>query len=141
MLRSVLVPPGTGAKAAIAGYDLAGKTGTTSDFRDAWFVGYTGGFVTAVWVGKDDNTPMRHVTGGSAPAELWRAFMAAALPRLKVASIPSGRTAPAAEPDLIGDILTNTAGMSQGAGATDGGDAGDDKTQPASPPEAPGPPQ
>ena len=39
------------------GYDLAGKTGTTSDYRDAWFVGYTGGFVTAVWVGKDDNKP------------------------------------------------------------------------------------
>ena len=48
---------------------MAGKTGTTSDYRDAWFVGYTGGFVTAVWVGKDDNTPMKRVTGGGAPAE------------------------------------------------------------------------
>jgi penicillin-binding protein 1A len=40
----------------VAGYDIAGKTGTTSDYRDAWFVGYTGGFVAAVWTGKDDNT-------------------------------------------------------------------------------------
>ena len=54
-------------RAAIAGRDLAGKTGTTSDYKDAWFVGYTGGFVTAVWVGKDDNTAMRGVTGGSSP--------------------------------------------------------------------------
>ena len=116
MLRTVLVAPGTGTKAAVPGYDLAGKTGTTSDFKDAWFVGYTGGFVTAVWVGKDDNTAMRHVTGGSAPAELWRGFMAAALPRLKVQPIPGGR-APA-QSDLIDDILSNTQGLSQGANTT-----------------------
>jgi penicillin-binding protein 1A len=115
MLRKVLVPPGTGVRAAIPGYDLAGKTGTTSDFRDAWFVGYTGGFVTAVWVGKDDDTPMRHVTGGSAPADLWRGFMTAALPQLKVQAIPGGQT-PAAPPseDPVGDLLNSTSGLSQG---------------------------
>ncbi len=125
MMRSVLVPPGTGTRAAIPGYDLAGKTGTTSDFRDAWFVGYTGGFVAAVWVGKDDDAPMRHVTGGSAPADLWRQFMAASLPRLKVQSIPTGQTvpAPAAQDDNpVSDLLGNTAGLSQGQPDADDAD-------------------
>jgi penicillin-binding protein 1A len=108
MLRSVIAS-GTGTRAAISGYDLAGKTGTTSDYKDAWFMGYTGGFVTAVWVGKDDNTPMRKVTGGGAPAEIWRAFMATALPHLQVRSIPTG---PQAQPgvvmgDPLGDLLSN----------------------------------
>jgi penicillin-binding protein 1A len=105
MLRQV-VAAGTGARAKIAGYDLAGKTGTTSDYRDAWFVGYTGGFVTAVWVGRDDNTPMKRVTGGGAPAEIWRAFMAPVLPHIQAQTIPGG-AAPAAEPDAIGNILSN----------------------------------
>jgi len=93
MLRGV-VTSGTGRSAAIAGRDIAGKTGTTSDYKDAWFVGYTGGFVTAVWVGKDDATPMRGVTGGAAPAAIWKSFMEAALPRLNVASIPNGPPMP-----------------------------------------------
>jgi penicillin-binding protein 1A len=95
MMRGV-VTSGTGTRANVAGYDLAGKTGTTSDYKDAWFVGYTGGFVTAVWVGKDDNKPMRRVTGGGAPAGIWRDYMTAALPRLKVQPIPGGEL-PAAE--------------------------------------------
>lgn len=120
MLRSVLVSPGTGGRAQIRGYDLAGKTGTTSDYRDAWFVGYTGGFVTAVWVGKDDNSPMARVTGGGAPAEIWRAFMTAALPRLKVASIPDGPNAPPEAPppgsdDPIGDLLSRSGQDGEGA--------------------------
>ncbi|MBS0411035.1 MAG: penicillin-binding protein 1A [Proteobacteria bacterium] len=108
MLRQVLAPGGTGGRAKVAGYDIAGKTGTTSDYKDAWFVGYTGGFVTAVWVGKDDNTPMKRVTGGAAPAEIWRAFMAQALPRIQAQPIPGGE-APAAAPgtgDAIGDVLS-----------------------------------
>ncbi|GLS00883.1 penicillin-binding protein 1A [Brevundimonas denitrificans] len=93
MLRGVMTS-GTGRSAAIAGRDIAGKTGTTSDYKDAWFVGYTGGFVTAVWVGKDDNTPMRGVTGGSSPAAIWRGFMEAALPRLNAPAIPNGPAMP-----------------------------------------------
>ena len=89
MMRGV-VTGGTGTRANVPGYDLAGKTGTTSDYRDAWFVGYTGGFVTAVWVGKDDNKPMKRVTGGNVPAGIWRDYMTAALPRLKVEPIPGG---------------------------------------------------
>jgi len=136
MLKTVLVPPGTGVRAAFPGYELAGKTGTTSDFKDAWFVGYTGGFVTAVWTGKDDDTPMRHITGGMAPADLWRAFMSAALPHLKVGPIPGGPVPPPQQ-DLIGDILANSTGASEGANTTDttapdGGDGA--PAPPANPP-------
>jgi penicillin-binding protein 1A len=106
MMRQTIAS-GTGTRANVAGFDLAGKTGTTSDYKDAWFVGYTGGFVTAVWVGKDDNTPMKKVTGGGAPAGIWHDYMAAALPRLKVQPIPGGDVAPPPPegPDAIGAII------------------------------------
>jgi penicillin-binding protein 1A len=94
MLRTVLAPGGTGVRAAIPGRDLAGKTGTTSDFKDAWFCGFTGGLSTVVWVGRDDNRPMAAITGGSAPVDLWRAFMLAALRRLPNGPIPPGPPAP-----------------------------------------------
>jgi penicillin-binding protein 1A len=66
---------------------------------------YTGGFTAAVWVGRDDNTPMKKVTGGAAPAEIWRDFMTAALPRLNVKPIP-GDAQVAVDP--IGDLLDGT---------------------------------
>lgn len=107
MLRGV-VTSGSGRSAAISGRDLAGKTGTTSDYKDAWFVGYTGGFVTAVWVGKDDNTAMRGVTGGSSPAAIWKGFMEAALPRLDAPAIPNGPPMPEGwvAPDPVGDLMS-----------------------------------
>jgi penicillin-binding protein 1A len=116
MMRQVICC-GTGTGARVPNYDLAGKTGTTSDYRDAWFVGYTGGFVTAVWVGKDDNTPMRRVTGGGPPATIWREYMGAALPRLKVQPIPgSAQPAPPEPegPDVIGSIVNGVQDLFRG---------------------------
>ncbi len=113
IMRQVMIS-GTGVRARVPGRDVAGKTGTTSDYRDAWFVGYTGGFTAAVWTGRDDNTPMKRVTGGSSPADIWKMFMAASLPRLNVQGIPGGQAAPAATPtpgnDLIGDLLNGAGG-------------------------------
>jgi penicillin-binding protein 1A len=77
LLRAV-VAWGSG-KAANPKRPAAGKTGTSQDFRDAWFVGYTGELVTGVWMGNDDSSPMKRVTGGSLPALLWRDFTIPAL--------------------------------------------------------------
>jgi penicillin-binding protein 1A len=68
---------GTG-KRALLDRPMAGKTGTSSDYRDAWFMGFTGNYVTGVWVGNDDNSPMKKVTGGGVPAQIWHDYMAEA---------------------------------------------------------------
>jgi penicillin-binding protein 1A len=93
MMRTVMVS-GTGTHAMIPGHDLAGKTGTTSDYKDAWFCGYTGGLVTVVWTGRDDATPMRRITGATAPSEIWRSYMVQALKRLPNGPIPPGPPPP-----------------------------------------------
>lgn len=68
------VTQGTGRRAQI-GRPAAGKTGTSQEWRDAWFVGYTPDLVTGIWVGNDDGHPMKKVTGGGLPARIWRSFM------------------------------------------------------------------
>lgn len=78
MLQNV-VTHGTARAAEIKGHVVAGKTGTTQDYRDAWFVGFTSSLVTGVWVGNDDNSPMHAVAGGSLPAAAWRNFTTIAL--------------------------------------------------------------
>jgi penicillin-binding protein 1A len=94
MMRSVM-KSGTGSNAMVPGYDLAGKTGTTSDYKDAWFCGYTGGMVTIVWVGRDNNRPMAGITGAKAPSDIWRTYMKIALKRLPNSAIFPGTPAPA----------------------------------------------
>lgn len=69
------VEAGTGRRARLPGRDVAGKTGTTNDYRDAWFIGYIPDLVTGVWVGNDDNSPMKRVTGGNIPAMIWKDMM------------------------------------------------------------------
>ena len=73
-----VVTGGTGRGAAIVGHQAAGKTGTTQDYHDAWFVGFTADYVAGVWVGNDDSSPMKTVTGGSLPAAIWHDVMTAA---------------------------------------------------------------
>lgn len=77
MLTSV-IEVGT-ARGASIGRSAAGKTGTTSDYKDAWFIGYTPTMATGVWVGNDDSTPTKKITGGNIPARIWANYMRAAL--------------------------------------------------------------
>jgi penicillin-binding protein 1A len=86
MLMNV-INEGTGRGAAI-GRPAAGKTGTTSDYRDAWFMGYTPDLAAGVWVGNDNNSPMKKVTGGGIPARIWREFMKNALANTPAHSLP-----------------------------------------------------
>jgi penicillin-binding protein 1A len=69
------VTTGTGKSARLAERPTAGKTGTTQDFHDAWFVGFTADLVTGVWIGNDNAAPMKKVTGGGLPARVFHAFM------------------------------------------------------------------
>ena len=80
---------GTAHKAALPGWQAAGKTGTSQDFRDAWFVGYTANLVTGVWLGNDDNSPMKKVTGGGLPVDIWSRFMRDGHQGVPVAALPS----------------------------------------------------
>jgi len=86
MLVSV-VEQGTGRAARIS-RPAAGKTGTSQNYRDAWFVGFTADLVTGVWMGNDDSRPMKRVTGGSLPAQLWQQFMYKAHAGMAVKPLP-----------------------------------------------------
>jgi penicillin-binding protein 1A len=88
MMRETLVT-GTARKAEIGGgWAAAGKTGTSQDFRDAWFIGYSAHLVTGVWLGNDDSSPTRKTTGGSLPVEVWSRFMRPAHQGVAVAALP-----------------------------------------------------
>lgn len=78
-LMSRVVESGTGTRARIAGRQIGGKTGTGNDYRDAWFIGFTSGITTGVWVGNDGFQTTKKVTGGSIPAQIWRDYMVVAL--------------------------------------------------------------
>jgi penicillin-binding protein 1A len=81
---------GTARSGAIPGWDTAGKTGTSQDFRDAWFVGYTATLVAGVWLGNDDGEPTKRVSGGNLPVETWARFMKTALAGQRPAPLPGG---------------------------------------------------
>jgi penicillin-binding protein 1A len=102
MLSAVLVS-GTGQRAALARHPAAGKTGTSQDFRDAWFIGYTTHFVAGVWVGNDDGHAMNKVVGGSLPARLWHDVMTIAHEGLTPSALPG------AAPKSAGLASTNRA--------------------------------
>ncbi len=87
MLKAVVLE-GTGRKAALPDRPSAGKTGTTQDYRDAWFVGFTHDLVVGVWIGNDNRTPMKKVTGGTLPATIWHDFMVRTQTGVPVADLP-----------------------------------------------------
>ena len=123
-----VVMHGTGMSAAVAGHEAGGKTGTTQDFHDAWFVGFTADYVTSVWVGNDDSTPMKSVTGGSLPAQIWHATMTVAEKGLP--ATPLDKSAPQAPADdtLLfgtGDTYTPSAGDDEAGGGYSAGGGGD----------------
>ncbi|WP_029583934.1 transglycosylase domain-containing protein [Bradyrhizobium sp. URHD0069] len=90
MMQETLLS-GTARKAEIPGWMAAGKTGTSQDFRDAWFIGYTTHLVTGVWLGNDDNSPTKKATGGGLPVEVWTRFMRAAHQGVPVAALPGSQ--------------------------------------------------
>ena len=101
-----VVQSGTGRAAALRGREVAGKTGTSADYRDAWFVGFTPELVAGVWVGNDDSTSMKRVTGGALPAQIWGGFMLSALKGQRPTPLP--RAEPIYEP-LIAEVEDDAA--------------------------------
>jgi penicillin-binding protein 1A len=93
MMEETLIS-GTARKAEIPGWTAAGKTGTSQDFRDAWFIGYTANLVTGVWLGNDDNSPTKKATGGGLPVEVWTRFMRAAHQGVAAAALPNSQMGP-----------------------------------------------
>jgi penicillin-binding protein 1A len=123
---------GTAHKAQLPGWPAAGKTGTSQDFRDAWFIGYTGHLVTGVWLGNDDSTPTRKTTGGGLPVEIWSRYMKAAHQGVPVVSLPgvssgpliAGLTPPWGAPSMtppapVPQTQTPTPVRAEGAGGID----------------------
>jgi penicillin-binding protein 1A len=96
MMAETLIS-GTARRGQLSGWPAAGKTGTSQDFRDAWFIGYTGYLVAGVWLGNDDNAPTHHTTGGSLPVEIWSRFMKTAHQGVPVVEL-AGVAAPGFEP-------------------------------------------
>jgi penicillin-binding protein 1A len=92
MMQETLLS-GTAHKAELPGWMAAGKTGTSQDFRDAWFIGYTSKLVTGVWLGNDDSSPTKKATGGGLPVEIWTRFMKAAHQGVPVAALPNSQAA------------------------------------------------
>ncbi len=118
MLNAVVVQ-GTGRRAALSLHPVSGKTGTTQEFRDAWFVGYTAHWIGGVWVGNDDRRPMHKVMGSSLPARLWREIMGHAhegkAPTALPGTVPTAPLAPAPPKSTTEAAATSSAVVPPGS--------------------------
>ncbi|MGB0902529.1 transglycosylase domain-containing protein [Halocynthiibacter sp.] len=94
-MMSRVVAEGTGARAQLPGWQVAGKTGTTQGAKDAWFIGFTADYVVGVWMGNDDNKPLRGVTGGGLPATIWQEVMARITANMTPRPLPMTNPGPA----------------------------------------------
>jgi penicillin-binding protein 1A len=115
-----VVTNGTAAKAALDFATVAGKTGTSSSYRDAWFVGFTGALVTGVWVGYDDFRPMAGITGGSLPTQTWHSYMQVALRNYRtIPPIPGLAPHPnqVVEQQRLADLRRTDPGLAQAQAA------------------------
>jgi len=101
-----VVQTGTGQRADLSPRHVAAKTGTSQDWRDAWFVGYTADFVGGVWLGNDDNAPMSRVVGGSLPATIWKTYMIDAHRRIAVRPLPGIYDGYGSDDDYYGEAPT-----------------------------------
>lgn len=99
-LMGDVVAIGTGKAARLDDRPVAGKTGTTQDYRDAWFVGFSADLVCGVWIGNDDNAPMNKATGGSLPARIFKRFMVEAEEGLPVRPLPGAQVVAANDQEL-----------------------------------------
>ncbi len=105
---------GTARTVRLPGWIVAGKTGTSQEFRDSWFVGYTGRFVAGVWLGNDDGTPTRRLTGGGLPVDVWNRVMAEAHRGQPIVDLPGNwRSYDAPGRILPGDTLDQPMTMSR----------------------------
>ena len=125
MLHETLVS-GTARAANLPGWQAAGKTGTSQDFRDAWFIGYTSRLIAGIWLGNDDNTPTKHAVGGGVPVEIWSRFMRAALAGQAPAPLPGlgeaswfSFPAPAAAPSPPAEVNSQPSNRSSDSGGLD----------------------
>lgn len=107
MMRQV-VTRGSGKRANLPDREVAGKTGTTQAARDAWFIGFTADYVAGVWMGYDDNTPLTGVTGGSLPAEIWKATMERVHENVPVRPLPMMRPEEELPGRAFGDEIIET---------------------------------
>jgi penicillin-binding protein 1A len=133
MLAGVITN-GTGKKAKLAGWQAAGKSGTTQSFRDALFVGYTTNLTTGVWFGNDDGTSMKKVTGGGLPAVVWSEFMTAAHKGLTPQPLPGLGSQPPISNDAVASIPDDPKSRDSLFDMISHALGGNDKTQPQTPP-------